>query len=86
MKLHKLTLKNKKLFNKFLNLSEHELSVYSFENIYIWKGIFDIEWILIEDDLCIFFKDKIGCFLYLCPLGEDKNPKVLEKILRLARL
>jgi len=80
LRLNNLTLKDKKLFNQFLNLAHHGLAVYAFQNLYIWKGLFDIKWVVIEDNLCIFFKDKIGCFLYLSPLGEDKNPKVLEKI------
>ena len=81
MKLNKLTLKDKKLFNQFLGLNTHELAAYAFENIYIWKGLFDIGWIVIEDCLCIFFKDKIGCFLYLAPLGNNK-PQVLERVFK----
>ncbi len=42
MKLNKLTVKDKKLFDKFLGLKTHSLSVYAFENIYIWRGLFDI--------------------------------------------
>jgi hypothetical protein len=77
VKLNKLTIKDKKLFDKFFRLREHELSVYAFENIYIWQGLFDIEWAIIEDSLCVFFKDKIGCFLYLAPLGQVRKPGVV---------
>jgi len=77
---NKLTIKDKKLFDKFLALKKHELSTYTFENIYIWKGLFDIRWLIIEDSLCIFFKDKIGCFLYLAPLNKQKKPEVLKKV------
>lgn len=80
MRFNKLTLKDKKIFNRFLSSDRHELAVYAFENIYIWKRLFDINWIVIEDYLCIFFKDKIGCFLYLAPLGNNKNPKVAKRI------
>jgi len=83
MELNRLTLKDKKLFNQFLSADTHELAVYAFENIYIWKGLFDIHWTLIEDCLCIFFKDKIGCFLYLAPLGKNKKPQVTEKIFQI---
>lgn len=79
MKFKALSAKDKGIFNKFLGKSRHELSVYAFENIYIWKGLFDIYWSVIEDSLCIFFKDKIGCFLYLAPLSEQKNPEVIKK-------
>ena len=78
MKLSKISLKDKEIFLRYLNLTSHELSVYAFENIYIWSSLFDIQWAIIEDCLCIFFKDKIGCFLYLVPLGKN-NPKVQGK-------
>jgi len=80
MKLKNLSIKDKAVFNEFLGLERHELSVYAFENIYVWKGLFDIYWSLIENSLCIFFKDKIGCFLYLAPLSENKNPGVIKKV------
>ena len=79
MRLNKLSLKDKKLFNHYLNLSRHELSVYAFENIYIWKALFDIGWKIIEENLCIFFQDRIGCFMYLAPLGREKNPEVVKE-------
>ncbi len=63
-----------------MNLSEHSLSVYAFENIYIWKALFDIRWLILKDCLCIFFRDKIGCFLYLPPLGKQVNGPVIDKV------
>ena len=79
MKLNTLILKDKRVFNQFLGLKEHSLSVYSFQNIYIWKALFDIEWQVIEDCLCIFFKDNFGAFLYLTPQGKNQNPLVVKK-------
>ncbi len=79
MALKELTLKDKDLFNRFLNFSGHELSVYTFENIYIWKGLFCIRWALLSDNLCVFFKDKIGCFLYLPPLGKEIKQEAVEE-------
>lgn len=80
MKLRSLSIKDKAIFSKYLNETPHRLAAYAFENIYIWKGLFKIEWGIIERNLCVFFKDKIGCFLYLDPLGKNKNPQVLEKV------
>lgn len=80
MKLNELSVKDKGLFAKYLGLGKHELSTCAFENIYIWKGLFDIEWIIFENSLCIFFKDKIGSFLYLPPLAKKKSPDVLKKV------
>jgi len=83
MSLKKLSIKDKGIFNKFLGKSRQELSVYAFENIYVWKGLFDIYWSIIENSLCIFFKDKISCFLYLAPLTGAKNPQVIKTVFRI---
>jgi len=80
MGLKSLTIQDQKIFLQFLGLFEHELSVYTFENIYIWKALFDIQWIILEDCLCVFFKDKMGCFLYLPPLGKRIKPSVIEGV------
>ncbi|MFA5356324.1 MAG: phosphatidylglycerol lysyltransferase domain-containing protein [Candidatus Omnitrophota bacterium] len=79
MELRGLTAKDKGVFDKFLALSRHELSVYAFENIYIWKGLFDIGWSVIEDSLCVFFKDRFGYFLYLPPLSARQNPLAVKR-------
>lgn len=83
MKLRRLALKDKKLFNQFLSLTEHNLSVYAFQNIFIWGKLYDITWILIHDNLCIFFRDKIGCFLYLPPLGYRIKPDTVTEAFRI---
>ncbi len=80
MRLNKLKLGDKKIFDKFLALEKHELSVYAFANIYIWRKFFDIRWVLIEKSLCVFFQDKIGSFLYLSPLGKVNSPAVVAKV------
>jgi hypothetical protein len=79
MKLNRLTLKNKKIFNRFLRLAPHELSTYAFENIYLWRGLFAIYWSIIQGNLCIFFKDKSGWFLYLPPLAKEFKPKAVKE-------
>lgn len=78
MKLNKLSLKDKPLFDKYLSLSWHELSVFSFENIYIWKGLFEISWVILRESLCVFFRDKLGCFMYLPALARKDDPGVLD--------
>lgn len=83
MELKSLSLKDKGVFDKFLRLSGHSLSVYAFGNIYIWKGLFDIYWKIIEDNLCVFFKDNIGAFLYLPPLGRKKDANLLKNVFRI---
>ncbi|MDD5567935.1 MAG: phosphatidylglycerol lysyltransferase domain-containing protein [Candidatus Omnitrophica bacterium] len=80
MVINKLRLGDKKIFDKYLALEKHKLSVYSFANIYIWRKFFDIRWALINNSLCVFFQDKIGTFLYLSPLGKDRNPKTTKEV------
>ncbi|KPK97733.1 MAG: hypothetical protein AMJ95_07475 [Omnitrophica WOR_2 bacterium SM23_72] len=79
MILKKLNVKDRRVFEKFLGLNQHELSVYAWENILIWKGLYDIRWALLDKALCVFFIDKIGCFQYLTPLGKNINGGVLRK-------
>ncbi len=83
MPLRQLTLKDKKLVDNFLSLSQHELSVYAFVNIYIWKGLFEISWAVIKKSLCIFFRDKLGCFLYLPPLSRNLKTEAAEECFRI---
>ena len=33
----------------------------------------------VKDNLCIFFKDKIGTFLYLPPLAKKQNPQIIKE-------
>ena len=79
MNLREFCIKDKALFERYLGLYKHELSVYSFANIYIWKRLFQINWAVIDGCLCVFFRDKIGAFLYLGPLGKNISRTTLDK-------
>ncbi|MCX5708706.1 MAG: hypothetical protein NTY14_07065 [Candidatus Omnitrophica bacterium] len=83
MGLKNLSLADRKLFREFLGLQAHELSVYSFANIYIWRSIFDIQWEIIDKNLCVFFFDPTGCFLYLPPLGQNLSLKASGEAFKL---
>jgi len=76
----KLSLRDKGLFDAYLRRRGHELSSYAFESIYLWKGLYDISWVVIEDALCIFFQDALGCFLYLAPLGSTIPRSVIDSV------
>lgn len=78
MKLNKLTLKDKKIFDGYLGLAAQNLAAFSFANIYIWRSLYRITWGICEDSLCIFFQDKIGCFMYLPPQGDKLKPEAVE--------
>jgi len=83
VKLKELILKDKSLFQGFLNSSRHQLAVYAFENIYIWKALFKIHWALIDQNLCVFLRDKTGCFLYLPPLGKGRSLRAIGASFRI---
>jgi uncharacterized protein len=79
MGFQSLSLADRGLFEEFLGLRAHELSVYSFANIYIWRSLFDIRWQIIDNNLCVFFLDRHSCFLYLPPLGVNLSPQAAEE-------
>lgn len=83
MELNTLKVKDKKLFDRYLRIDRRDLSVYAFTNIYIWRALFDIRWALLGDNLCLFFKDKVGCFMYLSPLGGHKKRQAAEEAFRI---
>lgn len=85
MKLKKISLDDKAVFNKYLGLERHELACFAFENIYIWKALFNIEWSIIKDSLCVFFSDKFGSFLYLPPLSVKNNPAAVARVFEILR-
>lgn len=78
MILNKLSIKDEKKFDKFLNLTEHELAVYAFGNIYICRALYDIYYAVIKNSLCVFFKDNLGCFMNLAPLAEKISPEAIK--------
>lgn len=80
MRLNRLSAGDKNTFDGYLGKARHELSVYSFSNIYIWKKLFDIRWLIFKDSLCIFFRDSLGSFLYLPPLADRAKPQVIREV------
>jgi hypothetical protein len=78
MKLNHLKLKDKLIFESFLKRKPHALSSFSFVNIFIWQDFFDFYWTVIEDNLCLFAKDKISCFMYLPPLGSKISKSLID--------
>ncbi|MFC1709602.1 DUF2156 domain-containing protein [Candidatus Omnitrophota bacterium] len=78
MQLYQLSLKHRSLFDKFLFFRQHDLAAYAFENIFIWQKLYKIFWAKIDNKLCVFFKDRVGCFMYLPPLGRDVSAEVIR--------
>lgn len=79
MKLNRLALKDRNLFEKFVPESGHGHCAYSFAMLYIFKDLFEIFWAVIDGSLCVFFKDSIGCFLFLPPLCDAMDGNIIKK-------
>lgn len=79
MTLKKLSVKDKRIFDKFLSLRRHSLSSYAFVNIYIWKSLFGVYWGIINGALSVFFEDNGAYFMYLPPLADNLTPPTIEK-------
>jgi len=79
LKKEVISIDDKTRFEGFLKIAPHVLSVYNFANIFIWRKMFDIFFCIIKGCLCIFFKNKHDCFMYLPPQGKYISPEVLEE-------
>lgn len=75
----RLSLGDTSVFLRYLRMRRHELSVFTFPNIFLWSALFDIRWSVIRGSLCVFFRDKTGCFLYLPPMGVTPSTKTIEE-------
>ena len=76
--------RHKKMVEEFLIGENHRLWSFSFASIFIWSDFFDFRIEFIQEHLCIFAYNQLGCFLYLPPLRkrnvQDKaRPGALEK-------
>src|SRR3989338_102426 len=78
-------LQQKSLIEKFLNESPAHLSAHSFVNIYSWKDFFEFEIKLINQNLCVFAKNDLGCFLFLPPLGREILASTTQECFKIMR-
>ena len=78
MDLTLLSVKDKQLFDVFLHTRPHALCAYAFENIYSWSSLYEVSWAKVDQNLCVFFKDSLGCFLYLPPLGARISAQAVD--------
>ncbi|NUM33543.1 MAG: DUF2156 domain-containing protein [Candidatus Brocadiae bacterium] len=80
MKFFPFSLEAKPVIEEYLNLHNHKLAVYSFENLYLWKNSYSILCAWQDKSLCIFFQDKIGVFSYFPPLSKEQHPETIQKV------
>ncbi|MGE5307996.1 MAG: DUF2156 domain-containing protein [Deltaproteobacteria bacterium] len=82
MELKRLSLDDRETLERYLRACRRDLSPYAFPAIYCWKGLFEIDWGIAGDSLCVFFKDATGRFLYLPPLGGAVDRGLLDECFR----
>ncbi|PIQ88542.1 MAG: hypothetical protein COV72_07910 [Candidatus Omnitrophica bacterium CG11_big_fil_rev_8_21_14_0_20_42_13] len=73
-----LAFEDKIIFDAYIQKSKHEISAHSFANIYVWRTLFDVRFNIIKEHLCVFFKDELGCFMYLPALGGRADKDILN--------
>ncbi|MDP2938653.1 MAG: phosphatidylglycerol lysyltransferase domain-containing protein [Candidatus Omnitrophota bacterium] len=83
MKIKRLASKDKPVFDSFFRKDIHNLSCFSFVNVLIWKDFFNFFWTIIEDNLCLFAKNNVGCFMYLPPLGANISKRLVENCFKI---
>ncbi len=69
MRLAPVTLKHKILLERYLAQAPRTLASYTFPSLWMWRSCFDLRYALVNKTLCVFFQDKVGCFMPLPPLG-----------------
>lgn len=76
----------KNLIEEFLNKKTHELSAFSFINIFTWQEFFEFTCTVIDGNFCIFAYHDVGCFLYLPPLGGVISHDTIRECFRIMDL
>lgn len=79
MRYNQLQLSDKKLFDAYLCLNESRLAAHAFEAIFMWRSLYNIFWVEMKKNLCVFFKDAVGCFLFLPPLGKMEKEYAVKE-------
>ncbi len=69
MILKEISLGDKPLFDSRLSVMPRSLSIYSFAQIYSWTKLYSVKWAEAKGSICVFFIDKLGCFMNCGPLG-----------------
>lgn len=76
--MQEINIKDKPLFDEYFSKNSAGLSTHSFASVFIWKNVLGIYWQIIEDCLCVFAKNKMGCFLIVPPQGRQSSKAIEE--------
>ncbi|MDE0298676.1 MAG: phosphatidylglycerol lysyltransferase domain-containing protein [Candidatus Poribacteria bacterium] len=77
--LEPLTLRDKKLFDRYARKSFWKLSTYAFAPIYVWRELFQFYWTIIDDQLCVFACQNGDYFMPIMPLGRSPSREAIRK-------
>ncbi|MBI3990750.1 MAG: DUF2156 domain-containing protein [Candidatus Omnitrophica bacterium] len=69
----RLSLEDQTLFNEYLPAQNPALSSSSFASIFVWSGLLNFTWKLINDFLCVIAESGGEYFLYMPPLSKDRS-------------
>jgi len=72
-------LEKKNFIEGYLNKAQQRLSTHSFINVFAWQDFFSFDLKLIDDNLCVFAVDSLGCFQYLPPWGGNVSAQTIAK-------
>jgi hypothetical protein len=81
--LKHLDLNDRALLSGLLKAKNPSLAAYAFESVYVWQGLFGIYLADISGAVCVFFEDASGLFMYLPPLGRERDPAVIQEVYRI---
>lgn len=81
--LRPLTIDDKALVESYLRKNKSDLSGHHFASIFIWSGLYKIFCTIIRDNFCIFYKDALGMFMPLPPLGALPRTETIRQCFEL---
>jgi len=81
--LNKLLIGDKALFEKYASRGNRPVSGYSFIANYVWTGLLDYYWAIIDDNFCLFCRTRDTIFMPLPPLGKRLSEKAVKECFKL---
>ena len=79
MKLKKLNIYDQKIFNDIVKYGRLN-SESSFANLFIWSDIYNTQYAIIDEMLCVFYTSDSGILKCIYPFGNGDIKKVITNI------
>ena len=77
--LNKLIISDKDLFERYAARTGRPFSTYSFVAQYLWTGLLDYYWKIIDDNFCLYCATGETIFMPLPPLGANMSEEALRE-------